>query len=56
MTMLVVSHEMKFAREVATKIILMADGNIIEEAAPQRFFEDPKEERTRRFLRQINEI
>lgn len=56
MTMLVVSHEMKFAREVATKIILMADGNIVEEAAPQRFFEDPQEERTRRFLRQINEI
>lgn len=56
MTMLVVSHEMKFAREVATKVVLMADGNIIEEAAPQRFFEDPQQERTRKFLRQINEI
>ncbi|WP_019909482.1 amino acid ABC transporter ATP-binding protein [Paenibacillus sp. HW567] len=56
MTMLVVSHEMKFAREVATKIIFMADGSIIEEAAPQRFFEDPQEERTRKFLRQINEL
>lgn len=56
MTMLVVSHEMKFAREVATKVVLMADGNIVEEAAPQRFFEDPQQERTRKFLRQINEI
>ncbi|WP_172254464.1 amino acid ABC transporter ATP-binding protein [Saccharibacillus deserti] len=56
MTMLVVSHEMKFAREVATKVVLMAEGNIIEEAAPQHFFEDPRQERTRKFLRQINEI
>ncbi|NGZ77044.1 amino acid ABC transporter ATP-binding protein [Saccharibacillus alkalitolerans] len=56
MTMLVVSHEMKFAREVATKVVLMAEGNIVEEAAPQRFFEDPQQERTRKFLRQINEI
>ncbi|OWA33407.1 polar amino acid ABC transporter ATP-binding protein [Saccharibacillus sp. O16] len=56
MTMLVVSHEMKFAREVATKVVLMADGHIIEEAAPERFFEDPQQERTRKFLRQINEI
>jgi len=56
MTMLVVSHEMKFAREVATKVVLMADGNIVEEADPQRFFEDPQQERTRKFLRQINEI
>ncbi|CAM4049877.1 amino acid ABC transporter ATP-binding protein [Saccharibacillus endophyticus] len=56
MTMLVVSHEMKFAREVATKVVLMADGNIVEEAAPQSFFEDPQQERTRKFLRQINEI
>ena len=56
MTMLVVSHEMKFAREVASKVVLMAEGNIVEEAAPQRFFEDPQQERTRKFLRQINEI
>ncbi|WP_025681064.1 amino acid ABC transporter ATP-binding protein [Paenibacillus massiliensis] len=56
MTMLVVSHEMKFAREVADKVIFMADGFIVEEAAPQAFFEAPREERTKRFLRQITEF
>jgi L-cystine transport system ATP-binding protein len=56
MTMIVVTHEMKFAREVADKIVFMADGVILEEAAPQAFFEAPRHERTRKFLRQISEF
>lgn len=56
MTMLVVTHELKFARNVANKIVFMADGSIVEEASPQEFFEQPKQERTRRFLQQITEF
>ncbi|MEK4076756.1 amino acid ABC transporter ATP-binding protein [Paenibacillus sp. FSL M7-0656] len=56
MTMLVVTHELKFARNVANKIVFMADGSIVEEASPQAFFEHPKQERTRRFLQQITEF
>ncbi|WP_339237821.1 amino acid ABC transporter ATP-binding protein [Paenibacillus sp. FSL R5-0517] len=56
MTMLVVTHELKFARNVANKIVFMADGSIVEEASPQAFFEQPKQERTRRFLQQITEF
>ncbi|MFB5269798.1 amino acid ABC transporter ATP-binding protein [Paenibacillus enshidis] len=55
MTMLVVTHEMKFAREVADKIVFMADGVIVEEAAPAVFFEQPQHERTKKFLRQIEQ-
>ncbi|MBQ8387813.1 MAG: amino acid ABC transporter ATP-binding protein [Clostridia bacterium] len=51
MTMIVVTHEMGFAREVADKILFIADGNIAEEAPPKEFFENPKEERTRQFLK-----
>lgn len=56
MTMLVVTHELKFARNVANKIVFMADGSIVEEASPQAFFEQPTQERTRRFLQQITEF
>lgn len=56
MTMLVVTHELKFARNVANKIVFMADGSIVEEASPQAFFEHPEQERTRRFLQQITEF
>lgn len=56
MTMVVVTHEMKFAREVADKVIFMADGIILEEAAPQEFFDTPQHERTQKFLRQISEF
>jgi cystine transport system ATP-binding protein len=56
MTMLVVTHELKFARNVANKIVFMADGSIVEEASPQAFFEHPTQERTRRFLQQITEF
>ena len=51
MTMLVVTHEMGFARTVSNKVILMEDGKIIEQGSSEEFFEHPKEERTRAFLR-----
>ncbi|MGH2616424.1 MAG: amino acid ABC transporter ATP-binding protein [Thermomicrobiales bacterium] len=50
MTMIVVSHEMRFAHEAADAIVMMDEGRIIEEAPPDRFFSDPAHERTRRFL------
>jgi len=53
MTMFVVTHEMGFAREVADRVIFMYKGQIIEEEEPARFFTDPKEERTRRFISTI---
>ncbi len=53
MTMVVVTHEVGFAREVADRIILMDGGMIIEENTPNEFFNNPREERTRRFLSQI---
>jgi ABC-type polar amino acid transport system ATPase subunit len=52
MTMVVVTHEMGFAREVSERIIFMEHGRIIEQGATRQFFEQPKEERTRRFLDQ----
>jgi general L-amino acid transport system ATP-binding protein len=53
MTMLVVSHEMGFARQVANRVILMDAGQIIEANEPQAFFDHPQHERTRLFLSQI---
>jgi general L-amino acid transport system ATP-binding protein len=53
MTMLVVSHEMAFAREVADRMIFMDGGQIVEQAPPAVFFTNPKEERTKLFLSQI---
>jgi polar amino acid transport system ATP-binding protein len=53
MTMLCVTHEMGFARSVADRVIFMADGRIIEQAPPDRFFEAPSHEKTRGFLGQI---
>jgi len=50
MTMVVVSHELRFAQHVASSILMMDGGKIIEEAPPQEFFSAPKHERTRRFL------
>ena len=52
-TMLVVSHEMGFAREVADCMIFMADGQIVEIAGPEAFFASPRHERTRLFLQQV---
>jgi general L-amino acid transport system ATP-binding protein len=53
MTMVVVTHEVGFAREVAHRVVLMADGQVVEEASPATFFTNPSHERTRRFLEQI---
>lgn len=53
MTMVVVTHEVGFAREVADRIVLMDQGNLVEEATPDEFFQNPREDRTRRFLAQI---
>ncbi|EJN59294.1 polar amino acid transport system ATP-binding protein [Halogranum rubrum] len=50
MTMMVVTHEMDFAREVGDRIILMADGHIVEDAPPEKFFNDPDSERAKTFL------
>lgn len=50
MTMVVVTHEMKFAREVADRIIMLDEGVIIEDAEPHTFFQNPSNERTRQFL------
>lgn len=53
MTMVVVTHEMAFAREAASHVIFMADGVIVEQGAPEAFFTAPKEERTQAFLRNM---
>ncbi len=53
MTMMVVTHEMGFARKVADRIIFMDQGEIVEEAPPERFFREPEYDRTRLFLSQI---
>ncbi|HWK71307.1 amino acid ABC transporter ATP-binding protein [Pollutimonas sp. M17] len=53
MTMLCVTHEMGFARSVANRVIFMADGKIVEQATPELFFSNPREEKTRNFLGQI---
>ena len=53
MTMAVVTHEMTFAREVATYVLFMADGYVIEEGKPEEFFSNPKNERTKAFLQNM---
>ncbi|MGD9742342.1 MAG: amino acid ABC transporter ATP-binding protein [Dongiaceae bacterium] len=53
MTMVVVSHEMGFAREVADRVVFIDAGRIVEEAAPDQFFGAPRDERTKRFLSRI---
>lgn len=52
-TMIIVTHEVGFAKEVADRIIFMDSGLIVEEATPDQFFQNPKEERTKKFLSQI---
>jgi polar amino acid transport system ATP-binding protein len=56
MTMLVVTHEMGFAREVADRIVFMEKGSIVEEGAPDELFYRPKHDRTREFLWKISEL
>src|SRR5436309_796116 len=53
MTMIVVTHELRFAREVADRIVFMADGRIIEEGTPEEILERPREARTRQFLQLV---
>ncbi|MDC7127104.1 MAG: amino acid ABC transporter ATP-binding protein [Spirochaetales bacterium] len=53
MTMMVVSHEMGFAKAAADKVVFMADGEIIEIGSPEEIFDNPKEERTKTFLQHI---
>ena len=55
MTMLVVTHEMDFARNVSSKVLFMEGGSVIESGPSRRFFEQPKEERSRAFIRSIIE-
>jgi polar amino acid transport system ATP-binding protein len=56
MTMMVVTHEMGFARKVADRVIFMDQGEIVEVAGPEEFFSNPKHERTRTFLGQISSV
>ena len=53
MTMICVTHEMGFARQVADRVVFMADGEIVEMGNPEEFFENPRQDRTRAFLGQI---
>ncbi len=53
MTMIVVTHEMGFARKAANRVVFMADGQIVEEAEPERFFTDPQSRRAKDFLSKI---
>ena len=54
MTMLVVTHEMQFAREVGTRVLFMDGGRVLEDAAPGAFFARPEQLRAREFLRRIH--
>ena len=53
MTMMLVTHEMAFAREVASRVVFMDGGVIVEQGRPEEIFEFPKEERTQQFLARI---
>lgn len=56
MTMVVVTHEMGFAKEVADRVVFMADGYVVEEGRPEAIFEDPQNERTKAFLEKVINI
>jgi ABC-type polar amino acid transport system ATPase subunit len=56
MTMLVVTHEMQFARDVGDQLIFMDDGRIVEQGKPKDVLDRPQEERTRRFLRRTLQL
>jgi polar amino acid transport system ATP-binding protein len=53
MTMMVVTHEMGFAREVADRVLFMDEGKVVEEGTPEHFFIEPREDRTKLFLKQV---
>ena len=50
MTMVIVTHEMNFAKAISNRVIFMAGGYIVEEGTPQQIFDNPKQERTKQFL------
>ena len=54
-TMIIVTHEIEFARNVSDKVIFMADGVVAEEGTPEEVIGNPKQERTRSFLQKLNE-
>ncbi len=56
MTMVIVTHEMGFARAVADRVIFMDGGRIVEEGRPEDIFDQPKEERTKQFLARIQKV
>jgi glutamate transport system ATP-binding protein len=53
MTMIVITHEMGFARRAAHRVVFMADGEIVEEAPPAQFFDSPRSDRARDFLAKV---
>ena len=53
MTMVVVTHEMGFAREVGDRVLFMDGGNVLEEGTPKQIFENPQNQRTQDFLRKV---
>ena len=55
MTMVIATHEMGFARDIANRVAFLADGQIVEEAPPAELFGSPRDERTRKFLRRVTE-
>jgi len=54
MTMVIVTHEMTFAKEVSDRVVFMAEGSIVEIGTPEEIFQSPKEERTKQFLKRVN--
>lgn len=55
MTMIIVTHEMAFARDVSDQVLFMDDGYVLEKGSPEEVFGNPKEERTRQFLSRFRE-
>ena len=55
-TMIIVTHEMGFARDIADRIVFMDDGRIIEEGTPESLFSNPQQERTKKFLERIQDM
>ena len=53
MTMVIVTHEMGFAREVADRVIFMADGIVVEDGSPEQIFDETQEQRTKEFLSRV---